>query len=214
MAPIQHYRPLHKLGVFMLVLCLYALLLPATGLGQSGNGELRPAGEPVPLEDRSGAKSQSSNTQYHGEDLRRSIVGDLEQAVGSNGGAAGTLALLIPILAVVLIFGGPVAVVIALAAFYYRSKTRRAEIRAETILKALESGRELPKELLEEKSMDKAEDNLRKGVKNIGLGLGLVLGLSFWVGIEIGALGFILVGIGGAQLVLWKLDDSKRKDAA
>lgn len=214
MAPIQHYRPFHKLGVFMLALCLCALLLPATGLGQSGNGELRPAGEPVPVEERSGAKSPSSNTQHQGEDLGRSIARDLEQALGSSGGTAGTLALLIPILAVIFIFGGPVAVVIALAAFYYRSKTRRAEIQAETTLKALESGRELPKELLEGKSMDKAEDNLRKGVKNIGLGLGIVLGLSFLVGISIGALGFILVGIGGSQLALWKLDDSKRKDAA
>lgn len=214
MASIQKYRPLHRLGALMLALCLCALLLPATTVAQSADGELQPSGDPVPVEDRSDDHSPHAEPAHQGEDLGHIINREIESVGNSVTGGTETLALLIPILAILLIFGGPVAVIIAIAAFYYRSKTRRDEIRAETTLKALETGRELPKELQEEKSMDKAEDNLRKGVKNVGLGLGLVLGLSFLTGFEIGALGFILVGIGGAQLALWKLDNRKHRDAA
>lgn len=207
MTHIQESRRFGRVWKLFQVLFLCTLLLPAA-VG-AADGRLVPSGEPVPVQ-----ASDSERSQEEWDRASESAVRDVQSAFDSIGGnGTANLALLIPILAVIFIFGGPVVVIVVIAVLYYRSKTRREQIRAETTLKALETGRELPKELLEEKPVDKAEDNLRKGVKNIGLGLGLVLGLSFLVGIELGALGFILVGIGGAQLALWKLDNRKSNDA-
>ncbi len=177
---------------------------------------LEPINAPVPVErsaqaeDRSGIETKIT-TDRDKAGFERVITEELETSFNEHEGESFPWALLIPIFFVTFVFGGPIVLIIVLAVLHYRSKARRAQIKAELTLKALEAGRELPPELSEQNSVATA-DNLRRGVKNVGLGIGVVAGLSFLVGFDIGALGFVLVGIGGAQLVLWKLENPKSND--
>lgn len=184
------------------------------------SSRIEPVGAPVPVENSADEENRpdpvASPTNYNGVEnvIEQSIAKRFESGLGEHGGGSFHWALLIPIFAISFVFGGPIVLIIVLATLHYRSKARRAQIDAELTLKALEAGRELPPELLGQKLAAKREDNLRRGVKNVGLGIGIVAGLSLLVGFDIGALGFILVGIGGAQLVLWKLEYSKQNDVA
>lgn len=127
--------------------------------------------------------------------------------------------LLIPIVAMSLLFGGPILLVIILAFLHYRAKARRqANINA-NIDKLLAAGRDIPIELLlgeeatavkrnvsGELSVQRGDDaNMQKGVRNIGLGTGWLIFLTIMFGIKIGAFGFIFIGLGISQVVIWKL---------
>lgn len=119
--------------------------------------------------------------------------------------------LLIPLFAIFFIFGGPVILIIAMMILHYRAKARRQRQQSENIAQLLAAGRDVPLELLrgEEASSVLAEENLRKGVKNIGVGTGLLIFLTLLAGVSIGAVGFIMIGLGISQLVVWKLADNK-----
>ena len=89
--------------------------------------------------------------------------------------------------------------------------------------KLLAAGRDIPLELLlgEEPRVVKnttetgeviytqSDDMMRKGVRNIGLGVGCLIFLTIAFGIEIGSFGFILIGLGVSQVVIWKLSDNR-----
>jgi hypothetical protein len=55
----------------------------------------------------------------------------------------------------------------------------------------------------------KDDGNLYKGMRNIGLGLGWLIFLTILCGIQIGAIGFIFIGLGVSQMVVWKLSSPK-----
>jgi hypothetical protein len=120
--------------------------------------------------------------------------------------------LLIPVLALLLIFGGPVLMVIVIAVLRYRARGRRERAQSENIARLLDAGRDVPLELLQgaDVSVKKAEDNLRKGLTNVGVGVGLTIFLIIFLGLGIGSVGFIVIGLGVSQLLVWKLVDSKR----
>ena len=127
--------------------------------------------------------------------------------------------LLIPIVAMSLLFGGPVLLVIILALLHYRAKARRQKNINANIDKLLAAGRDIPVELLlgEEATAIKRnvsgdvtvyhgdDANMQKGVRNIGLGTGWLIFLTIMFGIKIGAFGFIFIGLGLSQVVIWKL---------
>ena len=121
------------------------------------------------------------------------------------------LALLIPILAVLFIFGGPIFVLLVLIILYYRAKTRRERLQSENIARLLEAGREVPVELLrgDEQESVRGNQSLRKGMTNLGLGLGLLICLTLLDSFSTGSIGFIFIGLGLAQLAVWKLVDEK-----
>lgn len=143
------------------------------------------------------------------EQISRNIEQELGQAFGSEHNVG--RALLIPLFAIFFIFGGPVILVIFLVLMHYRAKARRERLQSENIAQLLAAGKDVPLELLrgDEASSAVAEDNLRKGVKNIGIGTGLLIFLTLFLGIGIGSVGFIIIGLGISQLVVWKLADSK-----
>lgn len=207
---------LSKCLIQMALLCT----LLASGLCiADSSSRLEPISAPVPVERSADAEDRAElelepEADRNRADVERTIAKELQSAFGEPSDASFNLALLIPIVAISFVFGGPIILIIAIAVLHYRSKARSAQIKAELTLKALETGRELPTELAEQNSAVTHTDNLRRGVKNVGLGMGLVAGLSFLVGFDIGALGFVLVGIGGAQLVLWKLEHPKQNDPA
>jgi hypothetical protein len=126
---------------------------------------------------------------------------------------------LIPIVAMLLLFGGPVLLLIILALLHYRAKSRRQQNINANIDKLLAAGRDIPVELLlgEEPTSVRRnvsgevtvyrgnDDNMQKGVRNIGLGAGWLVFLTIMFGIKIGAFGFIFIGLGISQVVIWKL---------
>jgi hypothetical protein len=138
------------------------------------------------------------------------IAPALDKAFGHNGENLGK-ALLIPLFAIAFIFGGPVILIIVLAILHYRAKDRRQREINANIDKLLAAGRDIPVELLrgDDPAMIKDDGNLYKGMRNIGLGLGWLIFLTILCGIQVGAIGFIFIGLGVSQMVVWKLSSPK-----
>lgn len=142
---------------------------------------------------------------------------NFHQDIGS--GFDMTPELLIPIVAMALLFGGPVLLVIILAILHYRAKVRRQQNINANIDKLLAAGRDIPVELLlgeEPTSVKRSasgdvtvyrsdDGNMQKGVRNVGLGVGWLVFLTIAFGIKIGSFGFIFIGLGISQVVIWKL---------
>lgn len=135
--------------------------------------------------------------------------------------------VIIPLVAILLLFGGPVLLVIVLAFFHYRAKARRQQNINMNIDKLLAAGRDIPVELLlgEEATVIKTQVKgetivyerndvlLEKGVKNVCVGIGLLVFLTIFVGIKLGSCAFILIGLGISRLIIWKLS-GQRAEAA
>lgn len=161
-------------------------------------------------------------SSHHGDirDAINEVRDDLHHEMPSS---FGSIALnpetIIPIVAMLLLFGGPVLLLIILAILHYRAKARRQQNINMNIDKLLAAGRDIPVEMLlgEEVALKApvragmvagySNDNytMQKGVRNIGLGTGWLLFLTIMFGIKIGAFGFIFIGLGISQLVIWKL---------
>ncbi len=110
--------------------------------------------------------------------------------------------VLIPILAILLIFGMPPLVIIVLIVAYYHSRKRAALMRAETVTRLIEADREVPQSLLlgEEPSTHNPQQLKHHGVRNVAVGLGLVVCLGVIISWKAGTVGLVLIGLGVAQL--------------
>lgn len=144
------------------------------------------------------------------EHIARTFEQEIAGAFPPNNDGIGA-AILVPLFALFLIFGGPIILVIVMMTMHYRARARRERQQSENIAQLLAAGRDVPLELLrgDDASSAVAEDSLRKGVKNIGIGTGLLIFLTLLTGISIGAVGFIMIGLGISQLVVWKLANNK-----
>lgn len=176
---LYHYR----FWLFITLLLLLWFAAPVTALAET-SGELNDTAE---------------FSQVLAELSKANIVPEARQA------------LLIPVLAILFIFGGPIAVVLVLIVLYYRAKTRRGRQQSENIARLLEAGREVPVELLrgDEPEGTHGNQSLRKGMTNLGLGIGLLICLTLLDDFSTGSIGFIFIGLGLAQLTIWKLVDEK-----
>lgn len=117
---------------------------------------------------------------------------------------------LAPIVALLVIFGGPVFIV----AIVSRNNRRKREMVHQTIDRIIAQGKDVPVELLD--ALDKGSNGksgLARGTVNVALGLGL--GGMFLANVGMGAasIGLIPLAIGLAQLLVWKLE-APRKNAA
>lgn len=117
-------------------------------------------------------------------------------------------AILIPLFAILFIFGGPVILLILLLVFLFGSKRRRQRDINMNIDKLLANGRDIPIELLRGDEPKSADDsgNQAKGIRNICLGGGWLVFLTIAFGIKIGAIGFIWIGLGISQVLIWYLN--------
>lgn len=117
-------------------------------------------------------------------------------------------ALLIPLFAIVFIFGGPVILLILILVFFFGAKRRRQQDINMNIDKLLAAGRDIPVELLRGDEPKVADDtgNQAKGIRNICLGAGWLVFLTIAFDIEIGAIGFIWIGLGLSQVLIWYLN--------
>lgn len=118
---------------------------------------------------------------------------------------------LVPITAIIFIFGGPIFLFAFWIAHSYRAKARRQQDINNNIDKLLAAGRDIPIELLrgDEPKLADDGDNLASGIRNTFLGIGLLIFLTALVGFDVGALGFILIALGLSRLCVWYLSKPK-----
>ena len=118
------------------------------------------------------------------------------------GGDAAAIA--IPIVAILMVFGAPALTVILVALFVFRHRERRQQLLNERIQKFLENGQPVPENLMED-SRPSPAGHLNQGLILVGAGIGLTVFLSLMTGFGIGSLGLVLIGVGVAKILIWKL---------
>jgi len=120
---------------------------------------------------------------------------------------ADTLALLIPIVAIVMgIAIGIVAIVTS-----HREKVLRADLRHRERLAAIEKGIDLPPEPLEPVA-DRKDPGLRSGVIGLLLGVVLYFALRAVAGPGVAIFGLIPAAVGVANLVFYFLEGRKARE--
>jgi hypothetical protein len=119
------------------------------------------------------------------------------------GGAESAGELAVGALAVVLIFGMPVMIVVAVLYWAYR----RRRLAHETINQFLASGKDIPPAVLDNLFREQApRNNLHKGLVMTGLGVGIFLCFALIGSMKAASVGLIPLFIGLAQLLIWKLE--------
>ncbi len=155
---------------------------------------------------------QSHNNWEHDweKNLNKAFGGDHENSGGFHP------ALLIPLFAIVFIFGGPIVLLILILVFFFGAKRRRQQDINMNIDKLLAAGRDIPVELLrgDEPKKDEPVGSRDKGIRNIFLGTGWLVFLSIMVGFDIGSAGFIWIALGASQVLIWHLNRPKVTEQA
>ena len=121
------------------------------------------------------------------------------------------MALLIPILGIVFIFGGPIVLLCYFITRHYKAKAERQQAINTNIDKLLAAGRDIPVELLRGDEPIAARDSgdLASGLRTLFLGIGLLIFLTALIGFNIGAVGFILIAIGCSKILVWYMAKPK-----
>ncbi len=165
------------------------------------------------MRDQEQAIRDHENHMRGNENWQRELDKGLQEAFGEADFDAGDLsvAILIPILAITFIFGGPIFLVCFLMLHHYRNKARRQQDINTNIDKLLAAGRDIPVELLRGDEPRAASENgdLSRGVRSLFLGIGLLIFLTALVGFDIGAVGFILIALGLSHILIWYLNKPK-----
>ncbi|RZA04759.1 MAG: ABC transporter ATP-binding protein [Moraxellaceae bacterium] len=132
------------------------------------------------------------------QNMIRGVSPETEPATGA----------IVPVVALLLIFGGPVLILITLILQHYRSQKLKAEFRRECVGKLIDAGKDVPASLLffDDLGADKTpEKTLNRGLNFLGLGIGITVFLWAVNGLQAGTFGLIFIGLGCAQLISWKL---------
>lgn len=165
------------------------------------------------MRDQEQAARDHEQNMRDGDNWQRELDRGLQEAFGEAEFDAGDLsvAILIPILAITFIFGGPIFLVCFLMLHHYRNKARRQQDINTNIDKLLAAGRDIPVELLRGDEPRAASDNgdLSRGIRSLFLGIGLLIFLTALMGFDIGAVGFILIGLGLSHILIWYLNKPK-----
>ncbi|WP_331346160.1 DUF6249 domain-containing protein [Cellvibrio sp. UBA7661] len=186
---------------------------------QQEQQDLERSQEAHAIEQQAHAVAQEAIARDHERRMRehhnwqRDLDKGLQEAFGKPNFDEGDigLALLIPLFAIVFIFGGPIFLLAFLLVLRYRSRARRQQEINNNIDKLLAAGRDIPVELLrgdEPKSASEAGD-LSRGIRNLFLGIGLLIFLTALVGFDIGSIGFIWIAFGCSQTLVWYLNKPK-----
>ncbi|QEY16685.1 hypothetical protein D0C16_12335 [Cellvibrio sp. KY-GH-1] len=165
------------------------------------------------MRDQEQAARDHEQHRRDGDNWQLELDKGLQEAFGEAEFDAGDLsvAILIPILAITFIFGGPIFLVCFLMLHHYRNKARRQQDINTNIDKLLAAGRDIPVELLRGDEPRAASDNgdLSRGIRSLFLGIGLLIFLTALMGFDIGAVGFILIGLGLSHILIWYLNKPK-----
>jgi len=106
------------------------------------------------------------------------------------------------LMAVILLFGGPVAIV-ALVTWNNR---RKREMVHQSIDRIVEHGGNVPTELLDALDKGNGKSALQRGTVNVALGVGLGAALWSISGADVATLALIPFCIGLAQLLVWRME--------
>jgi hypothetical protein len=142
----------------------------------------------------------------------RDLEKNLNQAFGGDEDGNGfNPAILIPLFAILFIFGGPIILLVLILVFFFGAKRRRQQDINMNIDKLLAAGRDIPVELLRGDEPRSAVEigNRDKGIRNLFLGTGWLVFLTVLVGFDIGAAGFIWIALGASQVLIWYLNNPK-----
>lgn len=112
------------------------------------------------------------------------------------------------ITAIVLIFGTPLLIVIAV--MYGRHK-RRALVH-QSVNKLIDSGQEIPPEIFDEATGGQ-KDSRKKGIMMVSVGVAIAVVFTAIWDIEAGSIGLIPLMIGLAHIAIWKTDPSNKQEA-
>lgn len=173
------------------------------------------------------ARDVERRVRDHQQNWQRDLEKNLSQAFGGGSkenednndeGASGMDALIVIfiVFAVITMLCSPLILVGFYLALRYRARARRQQELNNNIDKLLAAGRDIPVEILRGDEPKTADDhgNHAKGIRNICLGTGWLVFLTIAVGIEIGAIGFIWVGLGISQVLIWYLNKPRANPAA
>lgn len=178
---------------------VFCLFMAAPIMGQAEEHS------PIPA---AASASAPANPQANIDSVQKMVEGWVPQE--DHGGVLGDV--LVPIVAIIGVFGGPTLVLVLLILMHHRSQRRLAEHRREVISKLIDAGKDVPDSLLNFDDLGAPcppEKHLQRGLKNVGLGLGI--GIFLWAtsGLSSGTVGLILIGLGSAQILIWRLADKK-----
>jgi len=115
-----------------------------------------------------------------------------------------SIAVLIPIVGIV--FGIGIAAVAVVTT--HREKVKRAELRHQERLAAMEKGIELPPEIVD-KGGDGRPRFLLQGLIWLGVGIGIFFALGELAGDDVGMLGLIPAAVGIATLIYYAIEGRK-----
>lgn len=128
---------------------------------------------------------------------------DLGHHVASGG--VDFLEAAVPLLAILMVFGTPVVIVLAVL----RHRASRQKSINEMVLKLADRGQPIPPELFLEPGKRRRSE-VSSGLSLVGAGIGL-MGF-FWIADarEAIGLGFVPLMIGIGQLIAWKIEQGRR----
>ena len=171
-----------------------------------------PVPPPLPASDDQHWEKHSNNWEQDWEKNLSQAFGD-DHDDDDNGFNP---ALLIPIFAVLFIFGGPIILLILILVFFFGAKRHRQQDINMNIDKLLAAGRDIPVELLrgDEPKSDAPVGSRDKGIRNIFLGTGWLVFLTVLIGFNIGAAGFIWIALGASQVLIWYLNRANASEQA
>lgn len=130
---------------------------------------------------------------------------DLGQHAGLGDAATPLLDALLPLLAVLMVFGMPIVIVLAVLRF----RAQRQKSINDMVLKLADKGQPIPPELFLEPGRKRKSD-VSSGLSLVGAGLGL-MGFFWFAGAESAiGIGFIPLMIGVGQLIAWKIEQTRK----
>jgi len=141
------------------------------------------------------------------------ISGDIDQPRGHRDyhddfPFEGDIAVLIPIIAILAVFGTPILIVWLVTRNSYRKK----QLLMDNINRMVAEGRDIPPELLDAMEGESPRNMKDRGFTLIAVGLAIFIWLSISSGVEVGSLGLIPLFIGVARFVNWKLDNKQPQE--
>lgn len=139
------------------------------------------------------------------KNVRIGISGDLDFDGGdlSHQRGGSDMDWLVPVVAVLAVFGTPILIVWLVTRNSYRKK----QLLMDNINRMVAEGRDIPPELLDAMEGESPRNMKDRGFTLIAVGLALFIWLTAAAGAEVGSLGLIPLFIGVARYINWKLDN-------
>lgn len=116
---------------------------------------------------------------------------------------------LIPIIAILAVFGTPILIVWLVTRNSYRKK----QLMMDNINRMVAEGRDIPPELLDAMQGESPSNVKDRGFTLIAVGLALFIWLTLASGVGVGSLGLIPLFIGIARFINWKLEHQETNRA-